>query len=233
MNGSRPGALVVFAKAPRPGEVKTRMSPPLDPEAAADLYRCMLEDVLELTARVAPELGLEPVLAVHPATAGGELARLAPAGFRVLAQRGPDLGRRMEWAVAEAAAGGARAICLRGSDSPGLGAAALRSALQALEDADLALSPDPDGGYNLVALRRPVPGLFDHPMSTGSVLEETLANARRGGLAARVLAPSFDLDTAADLSLLAEARRSDPGPPCPRTLAWLDRHNLWEHVSGR
>ncbi len=227
MSGARRAAFVVFAKAPRPGSVKTRMTPTLRPEAAADLYRCMLEDVLEATAQAARAFGAELVLAAHPPEAVRELAGLAPAEFRIVAQRGPDLGRRMEWAVAEAAAGGARAVVLRGSDSPALGASAFPAALAALDEADLALSPDRDGGYNLVALRRPAPGLFDHPMSTASVLDDTRGRAHSLGLRVRTLAPSFDLDTPADLELLAEARRVDPRLPCPRTLAWLDRHEVW------
>jgi rSAM/selenodomain-associated transferase 1 len=228
VSGAVTAAFVVFAKAPYPGAVKTRMTPGLRPEAAADLYRCMLEDVLEATADAARVLGAEPVLAVHPPGAVRELAGLAPAAFRIVAQRGPDLGRRMEWAVAEAAAAGARAVVLRGSDSPAVGASAFHEALAALDEADLALSPDPDGGYNLAALRRPVPGLFDHPMSTASVLEDTRLRARALGLRVRTLAPGFDLDTLADLALLAEARRADPGLACARTLAWLDRHEVWK-----
>jgi hypothetical protein len=227
VSGARRDAFVVFAKAPRPGSVKTRMTPTLRPEAAADFYRCMLEDVLEASAGAARTLGAELVLAVQPPEAVRELAGLAPGEFRVVAQRGPDLGRRMEWAVAEAAAGGARAVVLRGSDSPALGASVFPAALAALDEADLALSPDRDGGYNLVALRRPAPGLFDHPMSTASVLDDTRSRARGLGLRVRTLAPSFDLDTPADLELLAEARRVDPRLPCPRTLAWLDRHEVW------
>jgi hypothetical protein len=227
VSGARRDAFVVFAKAPRPGSVKTRMTPTLRPEAAADFYRCMLEDVLEASAGAARTLGAELVLAVQPPEAVRELVGLAPGEFRVVAQRGPDLGRRMEWAVAEAAAGGARAVVLRGSDSPALGASAFSAALAALDEADLALSPDRDGGYNLVALRRPAPGLFDHPMSTASVLDDTRSRARGLGLRVRTLAPSFDLDTPADLELLAEARRVDPRLPCPRTLAWLDRHEVW------
>jgi hypothetical protein len=232
VSGARRAAFVVFAKAPRPGAVKTRMSPGLDPAEAAELYRCMLEDVLAATAAAARGAGAEPVLAVHPADALRELAALAPAAFRVVAQRGPDLGRRMEWAVAESAAGGARAVVLRGSDSPAVGAPVLEAALAALDEADLALSPDPDGGYNLVALRRPAPGLFDHPMSTASVLDDTRRRARGLGLRVRSLAPSFDLDTLADLALLQRARRVDPGLPCPRTLAWLDRRGAWERRVG-
>jgi rSAM/selenodomain-associated transferase 1 len=229
---STPGAgvLVVFAKAPRPGAVKTRMTPPLEPVEAAAFYRCMLEDVLEASAAIARPLGLEPWLAAHPPAARAELSALAPPGFRIVAQHGPDLGRRMEWAAAQAAAAGARATLLRGSDSPALGAAELRAALDALEDADLALSPDRDGGYNLVALRRPAPGLFEHPMSTATVLEDTLARARSLELRARILGPSFDLDSLADLGALADARSRDPRLPCPRTLAWLDRRGLWTHA---
>ena len=88
-----------------------------------------------------------------PPEACGRLARRAPPGFRVRAQRGADLGARMERAAAEVAAAGGAPLLLRGSDSPALGAQELRAALAALAEADLALSPDPDGGYNLVALR--------------------------------------------------------------------------------
>lgn len=226
------GLLVVFAKAPRVGEVKTRMTPPLAPAEAAALYACMLDDVLEASAALAGECGLEPVLAVHPAEACAELARRAPRAFRVVAQHGRDLGARMEWAVAEAAAGGIWPVVLRGSDSPTLAAPALRAALAALAEADLALAPDRDGGYQLVALRRPVRGLFEHPMSTPSVLEDTRARAEALGLRVRLLAPGFDLDTVEDLRWLAEARRGGLALGCPRTLAMLDDADLWRHCCG-
>jgi len=116
---------------------------------------------------------------------------------------------------------------LRGSDSPAVGADALVDAAGALGEADLVAAPDPDGGYSLVGLRRPVPGLFDHPMSHGGVLEQTLAAARARGLRTRRLAPGFDLDTAADLARLAAWRREGPTSVGRRTVAWLDRHRAW------
>ena len=64
------GAIVVFAKAPQPGRVKTRMTPPLTQQQAADLYAALLRDVLEATARFAADLSLVPVLAVHPRECG-------------------------------------------------------------------------------------------------------------------------------------------------------------------
>jgi rSAM/selenodomain-associated transferase 1 len=171
--------LVVFARAPRPGKVKTRLTPPLTPEQASALYRAMLEDVLELSARAAEQLGLDLVLAVEPGAAALELAGLAPPGLRAVAQRGPDLSARLEWAVSEAAAGGLGPVLVRGSDSPALGIETLAAALADLGSADLVIAPDRDGGYSLVGLRRPVHGLFSHPMSTGSVLRDTLASAKR------------------------------------------------------
>jgi glycosyltransferase A (GT-A) superfamily protein (DUF2064 family) len=89
------------------------------------------------------------------------------------------------------------------------------------------LLPDRDGGYSLVGLRRPAPGLFAHPMGTSSVLRETLARAKERALRAALLEIGFDVDRAADLRWLADARGRDPDLECPRALAWLDRHALW------
>jgi rSAM/selenodomain-associated transferase 1 len=224
------GTILVFAKAPRPGLVKTRMTPPFSPSEAAAFYACLLDDVLEATAEGAQRLGLDAVVAVHPAEACGEIARRAPPIFRVVAQCGPDLAQRMRWAVSEAAAGGFSPVLLRGSDSPTLGLGTIEEALGCLEEVDVVISPDLDGGYNLIGLRTPAPALFSHPMSTGSVAADTLASASRLGLTVRVLEGGFDLDTAADLRWLAEARRCGT-PPCPRTLSFLDENALWRHAS--
>ncbi|MEN8160859.1 MAG: TIGR04282 family arsenosugar biosynthesis glycosyltransferase [Myxococcota bacterium] len=219
------GALVVFAKRPAPGEVKTRLCPPLRPEQAAAFYAAMLDDVLEASHRACAALDLEPVLAVHPPDAAGELP--APKGWRQEPQRGPDLGARMEHAASHELDAGRTPVLLRGSDSPTLGQPTLAAALDALRCHDLVICPDRDGGYNLVGLRRPAPGLFTHPMSTGTELDDTLARAKRLGLTTHLLAPGFDIDTAEDLHLLAEARKRGETKDCPRTIAWLDQNGLW------
>jgi rSAM/selenodomain-associated transferase 1 len=236
------GALVVFAKQPLPGQVKTRLCPPFTAEQAADFYACMLEDVLETTLRASAALGLVAVLALQPpAAAAGPPASgddlpgrpsrrpefAAPAGLRCEPQQGADLGARMEHAFARELAAGHGPVLLRGSDSPTLRLETLSAALLALERSDLVICPDRDGGYNLVGLRRPAPGLFSHSMSTASVLVDTLARARGAGLTHALLPAGFDIDTAADLALLAEARRHGAAGECPRTLAFLDRHGLW------
>jgi len=222
--------LIVFAKAPRAGEVKTRLCPPFTPQQAADLYARLLSDVLAVSSEIARELELAAFVAVHPAQACSEIARVAPARFQVTAQRGADLGARMDWAQREAAAAGARASVLRGSDSPLIDVELVRSALAALDEVDLALRPDRDGGYGLVAARRPAPGLFDHPMSTPSVLADTLRNAERLRLRTRLLEPGFDVDTLADLRRLEALRSPRVAQLCPATLAYLDEHALWRRL---
>lgn len=219
--------IVVFAKRPEPGAVKTRMCPPLSPGQAAALYTAMLDDVLATTAAAAAAARAATWLAVHPPDAAGELAKRSPPGFRGVPQRGADLAERMAGAVASAAAAGFERILLRGSDNPALPGEELVRGLAALDDADLAVGPDRDGGYGWIALRGPAPGLFDHPMSTASVLADTLARAATLGLRARILAASFDLDTAADLAWLSGARARGETRECPRTLAHLDALGLW------
>jgi hypothetical protein len=225
------GALLVFAKEPVAGRVKTRMVPPLSPQQAADFYSELLRDVLDATGRIAREFGLTPILMVHPPEAVAALARSAPREFRVVAQCGANLSERMEAAVRQAAADGADRILLRGSDSPVLDRERIRTALVALDEFDLAISPDLDGGYNLIGLRRPAPGLFDHPMSTRTTLEDTLANAAALGLRVAVQPPTFDIDTADDLALLAAARTGETSGSvaelCAHTLAFLDSEQLW------
>jgi rSAM/selenodomain-associated transferase 1 len=225
------GVLLVLAKEPEPGRVKTRMVPPLSPQQASDLYSEMLQDVLIASGRMALEIGLAPILAVHPPSAALTLARSAPREFQVVPQRGADLAERMEWAIREAAASGADRTLLRGSDSPTLDFEQIETALASLDDVDLVISPDLGSGYNLIGVRKATPGLFDHPMSTRTVLEDTLANAAALGLRAEIQRASFDLDTASDLSRLAAAREGPCGAAltnlCPRTLSFLDAEDLW------
>jgi rSAM/selenodomain-associated transferase 1 len=221
------GTAIVFAKAPEPGQVKTRLQPTFSAAQAADFYTAMLADVLEATAAFASELELSAVVAIHPWVSRGQILPLVPASFRIVPQRGVNLAARMTWAVGEAAAAGNRRIVLRGSDSPALDIAAFREALAALEVADLVLRPDRDGGYGLVAVRGPNANLFDHPMSTDSVLADTLGNAAVLGLRSHVLPASFDIDTVADLAALADARSAGRARGCRRTLAYLDANRLW------
>lgn len=213
------GWLSVFAKAPRPGRVKTRFTPPLSPEDAASLYAAMLRDVLPASAAFARRLGLEPVLHFDPPDAARELERLAPAGFRLLPQRGRGLAERMANAFEEASAAGAERVLLRGSDSPGLDLATCEEALALLDGgADVVLTPDQGGGYALIALKAPHSELFDVPLSTRSVFDQTVARARAKGLVVSATRVSFDLDVASDLARLDAIEPSRSSVLCPETV---------------
>jgi len=225
------GAVIVFAKAPQPGRVKTRLCPPLTNELAAAFYACMLGDVLELTSRACMASDLRLILALHPFELRSEIASSAPRQARIVAQRGRDLSERMSWAVAEAAAGGHTRILLRGSDSPLLSEQALGDALSSLDQHDLAVSPDRDGGYSLLALRKPCSGLFDHPMSTNSVLKQTLANAMAAGLRCSQVESGTDIDTVDDLRNLFDLRHDAIARSrAPRTFEFAARSDLWRFV---
>lgn len=213
------GCLIVFAKAPRPGRVKTRFAPPLSLEQAAGLYEAMLADVLETSAREARAFDLEAVLAFHPPDAFAEFAQHAPPSFRLQIQRGLGLSQRMANAFAEAAAGGAPLALLRGSDSPALGKAHIGSMLEALESGDdLVLTPDLGGGYVMIGQRIPTPEVFEVPMSNAEVLGRTLALAGGLGLACSTTQVTFDLDTVSDLRAFDRLSDTELSDLCPRTV---------------
>jgi rSAM/selenodomain-associated transferase 1 len=215
------GVLVVLAKHPEPGRVKTRLCPPLSPEEAAALQSAMLDDVLEASWRHATALGLEPVLAIDPPEAVTRYRARLPEGFRVCAQQGSSLAARMQRVLDDELARGRGPVLLRGSDSPAMDQETLVEALAALERVDLVVSPDPDGGYNLIGLRRAAPGLLGHPMSTDSVMQDTLLSAHRLGLSSEQVSAGFDIDTAADLERLDRAVPPDSAGLYPRTMGWL------------
>jgi rSAM/selenodomain-associated transferase 1 len=186
-------ALLVFAKVPRPGQVKTRLAAVLGDELAARLYGELVSRTLEATrsARYARFVFVAP-----PATAREMRAWLPDEAC--LLQHGGDLGARMAHAFGVAFARGARRVAVAGSDVPGLDAGRVQQALDALEEDDLAIAPAGDGGYSLLALREPHPELFaDVEWSTPWVMEQTLERSRR--LRVRLLDELPDLDTPQDL----------------------------------
>lgn len=217
---SRPPALAVLARAPGAERVKSRLHAALGVEAATLLYRCFLLDGLEAAAALP---GLASVLAVSPPRAVPAMAALAPAGTRLIAQSGGDLGARMAHLVARLLGEGHGAALLIGSDLPTLPSAYLSEAARALAEgaADVVLGPAEDGGYYLIGLARPAPALFERiAWSTDRVLESTRARARGLGLREYLLPPWYDVDTPADLDRLRHDL-ARPGPGARRTRRWL------------
>ena len=192
--------LLVFAKAPRPGLVKTRLARTVGSEAAAAAYRRMGRAIVHQVA-AAP---VETVVCFDPPDAEDEVRRWldpdARLGVRYLAQGGGDLGQRMSRLFDRAFREGGPVVVV-GTDAPAVDANAVVRALRALESADVALGPSRDGGYYLMALRRPCPELFHAiPWSTSAVLRESAEAARRMGLRTTYLEVESDIDTADDLT---------------------------------
>ncbi|MEE4383975.1 MAG: TIGR04282 family arsenosugar biosynthesis glycosyltransferase [Pseudomonadales bacterium] len=194
--------VLVFARAPEPGRVKTRLIPALGADGAAALYLDLLDHVL---AEVAVPRGLAVELWVDRAPASPELrARADAMGAALRVQAEGDLGRRMDHALRRVLAEGALPI-LVGSDLPGLRAAHLEAAARALqEDAEAVFAPASDGGYGLVGLKRPMPELFaDMPWSTPAVMDETAARLAAAGVRWTRLDALWDVDGPEDLARLA------------------------------
>jgi rSAM/selenodomain-associated transferase 1 len=223
--------LIIFAKEPRPGQVKTRLCPPLTPEEAAQLYHRFLQDILEEMVRV-PEIRL--AIAFDPPRAQPFFNDLAPPGTDLFPQEGADLGERMTRALARGLAAGFSPVLLRGSDIPDLPANLVSEAREALATrrVQVVLGPALDGGYYLVGLAEPQSGLFQGPAwSSPAVLSETLRLAEKSGLKVHLLPPWPDIDTYADL--LRFAQRSASGPrPGKRSREWARRRLGLSETNG-
>ena len=207
--------LALFAKLPLPGQVKTRLCPPLSASEAASLYEAMLRDILDQHASLE---GAERVLWFSPPEALSWFERAAPVGYGLRPQQGRDLAARMRRLFRVHAQEGYGRIVLRGTDSPTLPTERVSAAFEALERVDLVLCPDRDGGYNLIGLRHPCDELFELELGTAQVLERTVARAGEAGLCVEILPPHHDVDTAQDLMRIRDELSE---ALTPRTLDWL------------
>src|SRR6201997_2746801 len=203
--------LVIMAKAPRPGMVKTRLAQCLPPPAVTELYRCLLDDTMTL----AHSLGSVEVAIMCPASDVDDLARLAGPAVRVVSQTGEGLAAGLTSVFAHFAAAGQRRIIAFNSDSPHLPASVLQTAFEALATCDVVIGPTHDGGYYLVGAKATHPGLFNGDgMGTSSALETLLGRVRAQGLSVRLADPFYDIDVASDLIRLGgEMGPSSPGGP--------------------
>jgi uncharacterized protein len=203
------GVLIV-ARAPRAGEVKTRLEPLLGPEGCARLQT----ELICHTAEWATCATRHVWLAFTPADAHDELAALAPATVRLFAQEGRDLGQRLRNATAVVFQAHRGALAVVGTDATGLRLAHLRLAERELASGhDAAVIPALDGGYALIALARPTPQAFQLPAASWGgphVLALTLASLQDAGYSCAVLKPVRDLDTPEDARLLAADPRCPP-----------------------
>jgi rSAM/selenodomain-associated transferase 1 len=212
-----------MAKAPRPGAVKTRLTPSLPLQAVAAFYRCLLEDTLAL----ARSLGRVEVAIMCPDSDVNELASLAGQGARVVAQKGEGLAAGLTSVFAHFAEGHQRRTIAFNSDSPHLPRSVLEDAFETLTVRDVVVGPTHDGGYYLVGAKAFHPTLFARDgMGTSSALERLLSRARALELSVGFADPFYDIDVVDDLTRLAEELRLAPAK-APRTAVWLKE---WGHA---
>ena len=210
-------SLILFAKPPLAGRVKTRLAESLGREGAARLYACFLRDAAE-TARALmearPGVALVCEWALEEAESPDEfpLTDRLPGAFLHRAQTGADLGMRMAAALGRCLAFGRRAVLI-GTDFPDLPHEVLIEAFEKLACGDeptVALGPAADGGYYLIGMNRFLPEIFTGiPWSTGEVLSRTMEKARALGVGTALLPEWRDVDEADDLEALKRRLSED------------------------
>jgi rSAM/selenodomain-associated transferase 1 len=220
MAPARRPVLCIFAKAPRPGAVKTRLAAALGLDSAAAVARAFLLDTIERWAA----LKLRRVVAFAPADAEADFGELARGRFALVPQGDGDLGRRLETFLTRELSDGADAVVVLGADSPSLPPAYVEQAFAELGRADVVLGPAADGGYYLLGCGRRVPPIFDGiAWGTSGVLAQTVARLAEPSWRLALLPPWYDVDTLADWWALqghvAALRRAGSDPDVPHTLA--------------
>ena len=213
-------ALIVVAKKPDPGFTKTRLCPPFTPEEAAEFYRCLMLDTLALVSRLE---GIDRTLACTPPHSVPYFQNLVPDGFRLVPQKGNNLGERLANGLAHHFELGYRRVVIMNSDGPTLPIAHLQEAFSSLNLADITLGMGHDGGYYLIGMKRLHPELFqDIAWSSKRVIPQTITICTRLGLNLHKLPEWYDVDVAADLDRLRQDLTRDPSL-APHTYGFLQR----------
>jgi rSAM/selenodomain-associated transferase 1 len=219
-------ALAVMTKAPRAGQVKTRLVPPLTPAEAADLNRCFLRDTAAALTHACGELA-RGVAVYTPRGAETDYTEILPSEFLLLAQRPGLFGARLIGAAEDLFRIGFASVCLIDSDSPTVPAEwyAQAATLLSRNDDRVVLGPSEDGGYYLIGLKNLHRRLFeDIDWSTPRVLEQTIARANELHLPVALLPTGYDIDDRATLRRLCdELLGSNANNFAPHTREFLSR----------
>lgn len=194
--------LLIFAKAPRPGLVKTRLAATLGKDQACRAYQ-------ELLTAISRQLSsLQRVTVCYsPADAVPDLRPFFPPDWNFRLQRGADLGLRLQHAIATSLELGAASVAVIGSDCPYVTCRDIQRAFVSLQHSDVVFGPAHDGGYWLVAVNSPHPQLFTGlDWGTPSVLNQSLARAEALKLKVSLLRELCDIDTESDWRAFRDAQ---------------------------
>jgi Uncharacterized protein conserved in bacteria len=238
-------ALALMTKAPRAGNVKTRLVPPLTNEEAAQLNRCFLQDTgaaISVCCSGFTGANSGPIargVAVYtPVGAESDYADILPADFSLLPQRGENFGERLFFAAEDLFKCGFDSVCLIDSDSPTIPAENFAKAMEllSLPGDHIVLGPCDDGGYYLIGLKQLHQGVFEQiDWSTERVLEQTIRRATQIGVGVHKLPRGLDVDDHAALrrlcsELLGKNARDNVAPQTQQFLRELIAGDGWGRV---
>jgi uncharacterized protein len=225
-------ALAVMAKAPRPGKVKTRLSPPLTPEQSSALNICFIKDTTENIHQVTRAANSSGVVSYTPVGDEAAFEGLLPAGFQLLGQRGEGFGERLLYVCEDLFSCGFSAVCLIDSDSPTMPQHALLQAVESLSRPGdrMVIGGSDDGGYYLIGVKGLHPQLFERvDWSTDRVFAQTVERAGEIALETELLPTWYDVDDAATLERLRHELTGGAtgGYDAKHTRAYLAANSGW------
>jgi rSAM/selenodomain-associated transferase 1 len=218
--------LVIMAKAPKPGMVKTRLTESLPSAAVTALYCCLLEDTLAL----AKSLTKVEVAVMCPELDRDELGLLLGNTVQVIAQKGEGLAAGLISVFRHFSDAGQQHVIAFNSDSPHLSPSVLDGAFEMLATYDVVVGPTHDGGYYLVGAKASHASLFEgDSMGTGTALDRLLTRTKVLELSTGFTEPFYDIDVAKDLLLLSRELQLAPAK-APKTAGWFDE---WQQAVSR
>lgn len=193
-------SLVVFAKSPISGRVKTRLVPGIPSDEAAELYKAF---ILDTTNKVSNLKCKRVAIAYTPENAEGTFRKLVGKSIILLPQKGRNLGEKMKNVFKHSFAEGAKRVVIIGTDSPTIPKSLIQRAFDVLKKVSVVIGPTFDGGYYLIGLSEHNNDIFDGiKWSTASVFNQTLTKVKTYKKKLYVLPPWYDVDTSDDLRFL-------------------------------
>ena len=209
-------ALAVMTKAPQAGQVKTRLSPPLTPDEAAELNKSFLRDTTSTISSAVMTNSARGIAVYTPVGAESVYDDILPPDFVLLPQRGRNFGERLYFAAEDLFKCGFESVCLIDSDSPTVTAKSFSDAIELLSSGGdhVVLGPSDDGGYYLIGFNKLHSELFEGiDWSTEVVLNQTKRSAREIGVTVKLLPPGYDVDDVRSLRRLCNELLGNTASP--------------------
>ncbi|MCP5008265.1 MAG: glycosyltransferase [Planctomycetes bacterium] len=194
-------ALIMFAREPVPGNVKTRLSPHISPQKAAVLYSAFIVDILNNHKKMKWQ---NLSIAYTPSDSHGTVFHeLAGWPIPLFPQRGDTLGERLKNAFQDSFCKEIKRVIIIGTDSPTLPTSYIKEAFNALLDVPIVIGPTFDGGYYLIGLSVFAGEIFDDiEWGSAHVFDQTIARVRGLNMKLHLLPPWYDVDTSSDVKFL-------------------------------